>query len=142
MTTADVIHPGSDGPGEYPFLSQAIRAGDFVFVSGNVGLLPGTGESGEGFRWMPGERIEGGIEAETRQALANLNAILRAAGGSLSDLVKVNTFLRDVDRDFHAYNRVYSEIFPVRPPARTTVQAKIYGPFLVEIEGTAYLPLK
>jgi enamine deaminase RidA (YjgF/YER057c/UK114 family) len=56
--------------------------------------------------------------------------------------VKVNTFLRDVDRDFHAYNRVYSEIFPVRPPARTTVQAKIYGPFLVEIEGTAYLPLK
>ena len=120
--TTDAIHPGSDGPVEY--------------------LLPGTGESGEGFHWMPGTLIEGGIEAETRQALANIDAILRAAGGSLRDLVKVNTFLRDVDRDFHAYNRVYSEIFPVRPPARTTVQSKIYGPLLVEIEGTAYLPLK
>ena len=85
--TTDAIHPGSDGPVEYPFLSQAIRAGDFVFVSGNTGLLPGTGESGEGFHWMPGTLIEGGIEAETRQALANIDAILRAIPSSATLIV-------------------------------------------------------
>lgn len=139
MPTRTVIHPGPGGPSEYPFLSQAIRVGDLVFVSGNVGNLPG--ESGSGQQWMPGRLVEGGIEAETRQALANLASILAGAGGTLGDVVKVNSFLRDVDRDFHAYNRVYAEHFPIDPPARTTVQAKIYGPHLVEIECTAYIPV-
>ena len=118
--TTDAIHPGSDGPVEYPFLSQAIRAGDFVFVSGNTGLLPGTGESGEGFHWMPGTLIEGGIEAETRQALANIDAILRAAGGSLRDLVKVNTFLRDVDRDFPGPSGVIHKTVHFLNPQKTS----------------------
>jgi enamine deaminase RidA (YjgF/YER057c/UK114 family) len=135
------IHPGPRGPNEYAFLSQAVRAGDFVFVSGNVGHLPGYGPTGEGSQWLPGKLIDGGIEAETRQTLANIEEILRAAGGDLTDVVKVNSFLRDVDRDFHAYNKVYAEHFPERPPARTTVQAKIYGLTLVEIECTAYIPL-
>ena len=71
----------------------------------------------------------------------SMREILRAAGGDLTDVVKVNTFLRDVDRDFHGYNKVYAEHFPQRPPARTSIQAKIYGPYLVEIECTAYIPL-
>ena len=128
------------GPPQHPFLSAVIRAGDFVFVSGNAGLLPSVPPSGEGSGWMPGGLVEGGIEAETRQTLENIRLSLEAAGASLSDVIKVNTFLRDVDRDFQAYNEVYQEYFPTTPPTRTTVGAKIYGPILVEIECVAYAP--
>lgn len=140
MSVAISIHPGPDGPNEHAFLSQAVRVGDLVFVSGNVGNLPGHSPSGEGANWLPGRPTDGGVAAETRQALANLREILLAAGGDLSNIVKVNTFLRDIDRDFHEYNNEYATHFPSRPPARTTVQAKIYGPYLVEIECTAYIP--
>ena len=138
MTKQVFSVPG--GPPEHPFLSPVIRAGDFLFVSGNAGLLPDVAPSGEDAGWMPGGLIEGGIEAETRQTLTNIRLALEAAGASLSDVVKVNTFLRDVDRDFHAYNAVYQEFFPSTPPTRTTVGAKIYGPILVEIECVAYSP--
>lgn len=129
-----------DGPPEHPFLSPAIRAGDFLYVSGNAGLLPRRPPTGEGQGWMPGELVSGGIEAETRQTLENVKLALAAAGASLGDVVKVNTYLREIDRDFHAYNRVYMEYFPSAPPARTTVGAKIYGEILVEIECVAYVP--
>lgn len=129
-----------DGPPQHSFLSPVIRAGDFLFVSGNAGLLPDVGPSGEGSDWMPGGLIAGGIEAETRQTLENIRRALQAAGASLGDVIKVNSYLRDVDRDFHAYNHVYQEYFPETPPTRTTVGAKIYGPILVEIECVAYLP--
>lgn len=89
---------------------------------------------------MPGELAQGGIEAETRQTLENIKIALEAAGSSLDKVIKVNSYLRDVDRDFHAYNRVYQEFFPTEPPTRTTVGAKIYGPILVEIECIAYDP--
>jgi 2-aminomuconate deaminase len=124
------------GPRLHPFLSPVIRAGDFV--SGNAGLLPGKPPTGEGSAWMPGDRTEGGIEAETRQTLENLRLSLEAACAGPSDMVKVNTFLRDVDRDFHAYAKVYQEYFPERAPTRTTVRAEIYGPILVEIECVAH----
>jgi enamine deaminase RidA (YjgF/YER057c/UK114 family) len=130
-----------DGPPAHPFLSAAVRAGDFVYVSGHAGLLPNRPPSGSGAEWMPGELVEGGIEAETRQTLESLKQALEAAGSCLAEVVKVNTFLRDVDRDFHAYNRVYMEYFPTEPPARTSVGAKIYGNILVEIECVAYSPL-
>jgi enamine deaminase RidA (YjgF/YER057c/UK114 family) len=130
-----------DGPPGHSFLSPAIRAGDFVFVSGNAGLRPGSAASGSGASWKPGELVEGGIEAETRQTLENIKRALEAAGATLQDVVKVNTFLRDVDRDFHAYNKVYLEYFPTEPPARTSVGAKIYGNILIEIECVAYAPL-
>lgn len=130
-----------DGPPSHPFLSPAIRAGDFIYVSGNAGLRPGRPPHGSGAKWMPGELVEGGIEAETRQCIENLKISLEAAGASLDDVVKVNTFLRDIDRDFHAYNSVYQTYFPKDPPARTTVEAKIYGTILVEIECVAYRPL-
>lgn len=129
-----------DGPPPHPFLSPAIRAGDFIFVSGNAALKPKRPPYGSGASWMPGELVEGGIEAETRQTLENLKLALEAAGASMSDVIKVNSFLRDIDRDFLAYNKVYLEYFPSEPPARTTVGAKIYGNILVEIECIAYVP--
>src|SRR4029077_5984534 len=94
-----------DGPPAHPLLFAAMRAGDFIYVSGNAGLTPGRPPHGSGSKWMPGELVEGGIEAETRQCIENLKISLEAAGASLDDVVKVNTFLRDIDRDFHAYNR-------------------------------------
>ena len=130
-----------EGPPQHPFLSPVIRAGDFLFVSGNAGLLSGKPPTGAGDDWMPGGLIDGGIEAETRQTLENIRIALEAAGAGLEDVIKVNSFLRDVDRDFHAYNAVYQEYFPTSPPTRTTVGAKIYGPILVEIECIAYAPL-
>lgn len=130
-----------DGPPAHPFLSAAVRAGDFIYVSGHAGLRPNRPPSGSGSDWKPGDLVEGGIEAETRQTLESLKQALEAAGSCLADVVKVNTFLRDVDRDFHAYNRVYMEYFPTEPPARTSVGAKIYGNILIEIECVAYAPL-
>ena len=87
---------------------------------------------------MPGGLTEGGIEAETRQTLENLRLSLDAASPSLSDEVGVNTFVRDVGRDFHAYSKAYQECFPEPAPTRTTAGAKTYGPILVEIECAAY----
>lgn len=130
-----------DGPPGHPFLSPAIRAGAFVFVSGNAGLRPGSKDATPDGTWQPGDLVSGGIQAETRQTLENIKLALAAAGATLADVVKVNTFLRDVDRDFHAYNEVYLEYFPTDPPTRTTVGAKIYGLILVEIECVAYAPL-
>lgn len=136
-----VIIAVPDGPPSHPFLSAAVRAGDFVYVSGHAGLRPNRPPSGSGADWKPGELVDGGIEAETRQTLESLKQTLEAAGASLEDVVKVNTFLRDVDRDFQAYNRIYMEYFPSEPPARTSVGAKIYGDILIEIECVAYAPL-
>jgi len=128
------------GPPRHPFLSPAIRVGDLVFVSGNAGLRSDPLPDTSGTPWSPGVLVEGGIEAETRQALENIRLTLEAAGGRLDQVIKVNTFLRDIDRDYHAYNRVYLEYFPERPPARTTIGGKIFGEILVEIECVAYIP--
>lgn len=134
------VYEVPDGPPGHPFLSPVIRAGDFVFVSGNAGLLPRSSATADDGSWQPGTLVEGGIEAETRQTLENIKTALEAAGAQLADVVKVNTFLRDVDRHFAAYNKVYLEYFPTEPPTRTTVGAKIYGNILVEIECVAYAP--
>ncbi len=140
MNKKKVVHV-PNGPPEHPFLSPAIRAGDYIYVSGNVGLLPGKPAHGEkGKNWMPGELISGGIVQQTRQTIENLRLVLESEGASLNDIIKVNTFLRDIDRDFHAYNDVYQEYFKVDPPARTTVEAKILNNILIEIECIAYKP--
>jgi len=114
------VYEVPDGPPGHSFLSPVIRAGDFLFVSGNAGLLPGSPPTGDDGSWQPGALVKGGIEAETRQTLENIKTALEAAGGRMSDVVKVNTFLRDVDRHFHSYNEVYLEYFPTEPPTRTT----------------------
>ena len=125
-----------------PLPLRPVRAGDFMYVTGHAAPAPEPPPQRAGGSWLPGETIPGGIEAETRQTLENLKQALEAAGSSLRDVVKVNTFLRDVDRDFLAYNRIYLEYFPAEPPARTSVGARIYGNILIEIECIAYAPLQ
>jgi 2-iminobutanoate/2-iminopropanoate deaminase len=105
--------------------SQAIRAGDFVFVSGQLGLRPDHGE------------IEGGIEEQTEQVFTNLGAILGEAGTSLDRLVKTTVFLADLG-DFAAMNEVYKRHVGDAPPARSTVEvAALPSGALVEIEAIA-----
>jgi len=105
--------------------SQAIRAGDFVFVSGQLGLRPDHGE------------IEGGIEEQTEQVFANLSAILAEAGTDLGRLVKTTVFLTDL-ADFGAMNGVYTRHVGETPPARSTVEvAALPSGARVEIEAIA-----
>src|SRR3984893_12263159 len=92
-----------------PF-SPAVRAGDFIFVSGQVGF-------GDDKRIVPG-----GIEAEARQTLQNIANILALDGSSLEDVVKCTVWLEDA-RDFGAFNKVFAECFPGRKPARSTVES-------------------
>ena len=107
--------------------SQAIVAGGTVWVAGQVGIDPATGE-------FAGPTVE----AQTRQALANVAAILEGAGAGLDDLVSVTVFLASME-DFAAYDAAYREIVPDPKPARATVGAAI-APLLVEIQATAVLP--
>ena len=110
--------------------SQGIKAGDFLFTAGEAGVDPASGKL-----------VEGGITAQTRQALENIRAILEAAGSSLQRVVKCGVFLADL-ADFQAMNAVYAEFFPADkgPPARTTVQAaKLPMSALVEIDAVVLL---
>jgi 2-iminobutanoate/2-iminopropanoate deaminase len=106
--------------------SQAIRAGDFVFVSGQLALKPGD------------KALSGGtIEEQTEQVIANLAAILAEAGSGLDRLVKTTVFLQNLD-DFQGMNSVYATHVGDRPPARSTVEvAKLPSGALVEIEAVA-----
>ncbi len=107
--------------------SQAIRSGDLVFCSGQVGLDPATGEL-----------VEGGVEAQAERALKSLGAVLDAAGLTFDDVVKTTIFLADV-ADFAAVNAVYGRHMPDPPPARSTVGVGgLPKGALVEIEMTAH----
>jgi reactive intermediate/imine deaminase len=109
-------------------LSPAVRAGDYVFVSGQVPV----GEDGK--------VVSGGVGAETRQVLANVQKVLEMAGCDLSDVVKTTVWLRDRD-DFKAFNEAYAESFPANPPARSTAESRLMIDIAVEIEAVAYKPL-
>lgn len=105
--------------------SQAVIAGDLIFTAGQLGIDPQTGKLAEG------------IEAQTRQALTNLGAILGAAESSLDRVVKVTVFLAHIE-EFAAMNTVYAEFFPLQPPARSTVEvAQLPRGALVQIEVIA-----
>lgn len=105
--------------------SQAIHAGNLVFASGQLGLDPQTG------------KLQEGIEAQTRQVLANLAAVLTAADSSVEKVVKTTIFLANM-ADFAKVNALYGEVFKVEPPARSTVQvAALPLGGLVEIEVIA-----
>jgi len=106
--------------------SQAIVAGDRVFVSGQLALKPG------------GKEISGGtIEEQTEQVLANLGAILEEAGSGLDRLVKTTVYLQNLD-DFQGMNSVYAEHVGAQPPARATVEvARLPSGALVEIDAVA-----
>jgi reactive intermediate/imine deaminase len=107
--------------------SPAMRAGDFVFVSGQVPF----GENGE--------LVAGGIEAQTRQVMRNLVAVLSQAECTLAHLVKVTVFLSD-PRDFWAFNQIYRSFYEGAPPARSTVCTSHVVDARIEIDAIAYNP--
>lgn len=109
--------------------SQAIRAGDLLFVSGQIPLDPDTAAV-----------VDGDIAAQTRRALANIGGILGAAGLGYADVVKTTVFLLDMG-EFAAMNAVYAEFFPAPPPARSTVQvSRLPRDVRVEIDAIARVP--
>jgi len=116
------------GPFQGAPYSQAVAAGGLVFVSGQLGLEPGAKEM-----------VPGGITEQTQQVMANLKAILEAAGSSLGQLVKTTVYLQHLE-DFAAMNEVYAGHVGDQPPARATIEvAKLPSGALVEIEAVAAL---
>jgi reactive intermediate/imine deaminase len=109
-------------------LSPAIRAGGFVFVSGQVPM------------GANGAVVSGGIGPETDQVIANLKKALGLADCTLSDIVKTTVWLRDRD-DFAAFNAAYAKHFPSPPPTRSTAESRLMIDIAVEIEAIAYKPL-
>jgi len=115
--------PAAVGP-----YSQAVRVGEWVFVSGQIPLHPGTGDV-----------AIGGIEEQTRQALDNLRSVLKAAGASLREVVKTTIYLVDL-ADFTSVNQIYASYFEVDPPARATMQvAALPKGVFVEVDAIAHL---
>ena len=114
--------PAAIGP-----YSQAIKVGNLVFISGQIPIIPATGEI-----------LRGDIKLQTRQALENLKHILEAAGSSLDNVVKTTVFMKDLN-DYTAINDVYKEFFTNKPPARASVQAaRLPRDAGVEIEAIAF----
>jgi 2-iminobutanoate/2-iminopropanoate deaminase len=116
--------PAAVGP-----YSQGVRAGHFLYTAGQIALDPATGKM-----------VEGDVAAQTRQVMGNLQAILKAAGSSLDNVVKTTVFLQEMDH-FAQMNGVYAQFFEGDPPARSTVQvAGLPLGALVEIEAIALIP--
>lgn len=112
-----------DAPAALGPYSQAVRKGDLLFVSGQLGIDPKTGE------------LPASVEEQARQSLKNLLAILDAAGAKPRDVVKTTVFLASMD-DFAAVNEIYAAVFSEEPPARSCVQvAKLPKDAKVEIEA-------
>lgn len=128
MTRSRVATSGApNAVGPY---SQAIDAGDTVYLSGQVGLDPASGQI-----------VPGGLEAETERALRNLGAVLDAAGLGYGDVVKTTCFLVDI-ADFGAFNAIYGRFFPEPPPARSTFAvAALPKGARVEVEAIARRPV-
>lgn len=103
----EIIRP--PGAAALPVFSPAVRTGNLLFLSGQIGTRPGTLEL-----------ISGGIGPETRQTLENIRAVLASQGLDLQDLVKCTVFLADI-RDYQAMNAVYAQFFPQDPPARSAI---------------------
>jgi 2-iminobutanoate/2-iminopropanoate deaminase len=117
----------SEAPAAIGPYSQAIRAGGFLFVSGQIPLDPATGTL-----------VDGGIAEQTHRVLKNLDAILRAAGTSFNTVVKTTVYLADMS-EFAAMNAIYAEYVPTPAPARATVQAaRLPRDVRVEIDVVAY----
>jgi len=110
-----------------PF-SPAVRAGDFIYVSGQV---PADEK---------GEIVAGGIEAQTRQVMKNLTQVLALADCTLDDVCKTTVWLEDA-RDFGAFNRVYMGYFGEKKPARSTTEARLMVDAKVEIDVISYKPM-
>jgi 2-iminobutanoate/2-iminopropanoate deaminase len=121
QTIATDKAPAAVGP-----YSQGVKAGDFIFTAGQLGLVPGTKD-------LAGPDIE----SQTRRALKNIKAILEAGGSCLKHVVKTIVFLADMD-EFPSMNAVYAEFFPQNPPARSAMQAAalpLGGRIVIEAVG-------
>jgi reactive intermediate/imine deaminase len=118
---------GTGGGGTRLPFAKAVRAGDFVFVSGQIGIGP------------DGEVVAGGIIEQTRRTIENVRTILESTGLGLRDVVKATVWIDDV-RDFWSFNRVYAEYFGEELPARSCVRADLMSDCKVEIEVIAYSP--
>ena len=116
---------GAGGQG-LPF-SPAVRAGDFVYISGQVAM----GDDGE--------IVPGGIVAQTRRTMENVSKALALAECTLENVVKVNVWLDDT-RDFWSFNREYATFFPNNKPARSTVRSEIMVDAKIEVDVIAYKP--
>lgn len=117
--------PAAVGP-----YSQATKFDQLIFVSGQLPI-----------DLQNGEIVKGGMEAQTRQALKNLNEVLLAAGASLATVLKTTIFIKNMN-DFARINDIYSEFFSTDPPARSSVEvSKLPKDALIEIEAVAHLNL-
>ncbi len=115
-----------DGPKAIGPYSVGIKACKFIYTAGQIAIDPASGEL-----------VKGGLEAETRQALENMKAILEAGGSNLKHVVKTTVFLKDI-ADFAKMNAIYAEFFTSEPPARSAFQvAALPKGALVEIESVA-----
>jgi 2-iminobutanoate/2-iminopropanoate deaminase len=109
-------------------ISQGIRGGPLIFVSGQLGIDPASMK-----------KVSGGIAKETEQALRNVEAVLEQAGASMANVVKTTCFIANND-DFAVFNEAYAKFFPGNRPARSTVEVGLTGGYLVEVEAIAYIP--
>ncbi len=108
--------------------SYAVKAGNLLFIAGQVGVDPAN------------NKLRGSsIREQTEQALTNMATVLKAAGSSMEHVVKTTVFISDF-KDFEEMNRVYAKFFPTDQPARSTVQVVLYDGFKVEIEAIAAIP--
>jgi 2-iminobutanoate/2-iminopropanoate deaminase len=127
MTSSEkvTVFAGAKPIGPY---SPAIRQGNMLFASGQIGANPETGKL-----------VEGGVEAEARQMLENLKNLISSGGSSLEKVVKTTLFLTNI-ADFAAVNKIYAEYFGPVFPARSTVQVNaLPGGALVEVEAMAFI---
>jgi 2-iminobutanoate/2-iminopropanoate deaminase len=118
-----------DAPAAIGPYSQGVRSGNLVFLSGQIPLDPATGQI-----------VAGDVTAQTERVMKNLSAVLQAAGGEFSNVVRCTIYLTDL-ADFQVVNEVYGRSFPRNPPARATVQvAALPRGAKVEIDAIAVLP--
>lgn len=120
--------PGAS-TGDTPPLAKVVRAGDFYYVSGQVPAGP------------DGVLVGGGIAEQTRQAIRNIETVLKSVDLDLSSVIKVTAWLED-PRDFGVFNKTYAEFFGAALPARSCVRADMMIDCKVEIEAIAYAPSK
>lgn len=120
------VRLGAEVPPPAGAYSAGVRAGGFVFVSGQVPRDP-----------VSGALVGDDVESQTRQVFANIERVLRAAGAELSDVVSVTAYLDDIG-NWDRFNKVYKEILPQPYPTRTTLGANLHG-VLVEVSAVAFV---
>jgi len=126
MASKNEVITSKNAPKAVGPYSLGIRSGDFLFLSGQLGLDPATGDF-----------VEGGVEEQTKQALKNIQNVLKDNGAGLGDVVKTSVFLSDI-HDFPKMNAIYATFFKNDPPARSTMQVGALPKLgLVEIEVIA-----